>query len=186
MARLSNDQLIELCSLPYESLTPGQRKSARTFKRRQINDEATSMEAERVLEDQPQLPVTKAYYAVMSLAVGKDAVTGAPEPSPQPAPATVEGLPILAGGWPDDIETVPRVQEGKWGKAARILRQYPGCVFVIADGLPWKAATDMRRRIRGGWIKAFAPKGAYRCEIAPDHGHAGAYRALASYEGDRE
>lgn len=223
MPRLSNDQLVELCSRPYESLTPGQRKSARAFKRRQINDEALSMEAERVLEDQPQMSVTKAYYAVMNLAVKKEiAKTEEKKPAPQPAPvkppttkeeylkaigltkdkpaaspetdvtkvrikpATVEGLRILAGGWPDDIETVPRVQESKWSKPARILKQYPGCVFVIGDRLSWSSATAIRRRIRNGEIKAFTPKGAYRCEVAPDHEHEDAYRVLASYQGDQK
>lgn len=173
MPRLSNEQLIELCATPYERLSPAQQRSARSYKRKAMDDESLTQEAERLLEDQPQLSVTQAYYSVMQLNKPKAAPKpSSPAESPETEtgrieedlPRTVDGLLILTD-WPEDIETVHLRPPSKWDRPAAALQS--GGIGVIARGMTRRQAMSLRRRIRAGEIIAFRPKGDWRVEIAP-------------------
>jgi pyruvate/2-oxoglutarate dehydrogenase complex dihydrolipoamide acyltransferase (E2) component len=224
MSRLSNAQLIELCAIPYSMLSPGQRKSARNYKRRAMDSEAMSIEAERLLEDQPQLSITKAYYAVMNLA--KPARPPQPEtapaepapkaepardPAPEPEaeapqqtaepeaqePAPPAGITSLADtgdeplvrfldDWPDDLVQAKLLWNGRWMQVARALKAHAGGgPAVIAENLTRRRAFELRRSIRLGRYHAFAPAGAFQCEISHDARHDGRYLIVARYTGER-
>ena len=189
MPRLSNEQLIELCATPYERLSPAQQRSARSYKRKAMDDESLTQEAERLLEDQPQLSVTQAYYSVMQLNKPKAAPKpSSPAESPETEtgrieedlPRTVDGLLILTD-WPEDIETVHLRPPSKWDRPAAALQS--GGIGVIARGMTRRQAMSLRRRIRAGEIIAFRPKGDWRVEIAPDHAQADKWRVRAQYQG---
>lgn len=198
MARLSNEQLIELCATPYERLTPGQKRSARAYKRKAMDDEALALEAERLLEEQPQLSVTKAYYAVMKLERKTKPDNTAPTPAekpitaPQsaPVPADMEpsgrtdDLVTFLADWPTDLVEAQPTASGHWTAIARILKNHPHSgPAVIARDLTRQRAFELRRRIRSARIKAFTPTGAYRCEITHDDQHKDKYRIIAQYTG---
>lgn len=202
MARLSNEQLIELCATPYERLTPGQKRSARAYKRKAMDDEALSLEAERLLEEQPQLSVTKAYYAVMKLDRKKKPGNTAPasaekpitasQPEPVPSGTTepssqADDLVTFLADWPADLVEARPTASGHWKAITRILKDHPHSgPAVIAGNLNRAQAFELRRRVRSARIKAFAPAKAYRCEIAHDDRHAGKYRIIARYMGETD
>lgn len=199
MARLSNEQLIELCATPYERLTPSQKRSARAYKRKAMDDEALTMEAERLLEEQPQLSVTKAYYAVMKLDQMKKPADTVPAPAEKPvtgprsepvASETTEpsnqadDLVTFLADWPTDIVEAKPMASVHWTAVARILKDHPHAgPAVIAGNLTRAQAFELRRRIRSARIKAFAPAKAYRCEITHDDQHKDKYRIIAQYTG---
>lgn len=202
MARLSNEQLIELCSIPYERLTPSQKRSARAYKRRIMDDEALSLEAERLLEEQPQLSVTKAYYAVIKLEQKKEPGDTAPTPAekpvtvPQPEPVASEttepsnqadDLVTFLADWPTDLVEAKPTASGHWKAITRILKDHPHSgPAIIAGNLTRAQAFELRRRIRFARIKAFMPTGAYRCEITHDGQHKDKYQVIARYMGETD
>ena len=127
MPRLSNEQLIELCATPYERLSPAQQRSARSYKRKAMDDESLTQEAERLLEDQPQLSVTQAYYSVMQLNKPK-AIESGGVPGNRDRPH--RGGPAPHGRWTADPDGLARGHRDGASAAAEQMGSSRGSIAV--------------------------------------------------------
>jgi hypothetical protein len=103
--------------------------------------------------------------------VGIDIVT--PEPA---APAageneseyskTVKAMDWMTD-WPANL-IVPYTPASKWADQAQALREFPGRIARLANGLRRRNAVRLRHSIMTAKIKSFSPAGSYRAEAALD------------------
>ena len=82
--------------------------------------------------------------------------------------------------FPDDIIATRSV--ASYGDAVEALK-WSGKPCVVASGMSRKRAMELRQTIRRAKTGTWAPMGAFRAEVAPDHDTDGLYLVIAQYLG---
>lgn len=198
MPRRSNQELTELSERKWSDLTPGERKSVRTWMRRQHDDDpALDLEAIDLLEHNQHISIARAYAILRTVADHEPTETSKSEPEPL-ATATeaaaehgkpADELQALAGEngirwldeWPEDASTA-HMAVGHWQGVAAALRR-TGRPAVIAEHVPRKRAMGLARTINKGLSGTWSPRGAYRAALR--HGEDGE-QVVAQYVGGAE
>lgn len=189
MPRRSIKELQALSERKWSDLTPGERKSARTWMRRQHDDDtALDLEAIDLLEHNQHISIAKA-YAITTAVNGHDDTAEEPAQAEEPDDATSKvtfrtpapeatpayerphALQALADGtsiqwldeWPEDA-TLARKTVGHWQQVAAALRK-TGRPAIIAKRMTRKRAMGLARTINNGLSGTWSPKGAYRAAL---------------------
>ena len=125
----------------------------------------------------PLVPVSKPHPAKDG--GGRPDVTGRFKERDEEDLRLVKSVRILET-FPDDIITARSA--ASYGDAVEVLK-WCGKPCVVASGMSRKRAMELRQTIRRAKTGTWAPMGAFRAEVAPDHDKDGFYRVIAQYLG---
>lgn len=201
--RRTKTELMALADLPWNTLSPAERRAAWAYMARPHRDDKPLVgEARRVLDDQPQVSTASA-FEIARHSIGHAGAPTPDAPSPAtptaPAPATVEPaaqatrtpdtpaapsegarLVDFLDSWPAPAPKSPRVS--LWDLVACELRERPGRPGVLRTGLTRQRAGEQRRRFRRT-IRAFQPADRWRFEVCDDPARPGRYRIVGAFIG---
>ncbi|RSX56747.1 hypothetical protein [Bifidobacterium samirii] len=207
MPRRSNEELSDLCQAAWRDLTASERASAKKFAAKNADDAALTMDAEHLVNEQPQLSLDQAYRCASRLDLHAAMPGDTPEPTPEPAEGAadesvrqpvdepvpqpepvVEPAPAVApdvvpglSGWmAAPPQGDPRL--GEHDRMAMMLRSHPGLWHTVGGAhLTLKRAHDLASHIRTGRIKAYRPAGSYAARAVTT---GGVHVVVASYAGE--
>lgn len=201
-SRRTKTELMALADLPWNTLSPAERRAAWAYMARPHRDDKPLVgEARRVLDDQPQVSTASAFEIARHSIGRADAPTPAPlspdtpavpapaTPSAQ-APRTPDGSPAAPSqgarlvdfldSWP--APATKRERALLWDMVAGELKANPGRPGVLRTGLTRQRAIEQRQRFRRT-IRAFQPAGQWRFEVCDDPARPGLYRVVGAWVG---
>lgn len=165
MANYSQATLDRLTAMPINQLTAGQLRSARKYKARQVNDQAWTMEAERLIEENRHRSLDDLYEAVRKVASAYA--------STQPTDGTGPGEWLTE--LPEDL--AKPTSDIKYTDTAQACREHAGLWKLWREYPDRARAKAVARNIRRGLPTAFTrgqfdakaienPKGTHKVYIA--------------------